>query len=162
MAAHLGPTPAHSELAVGSPLIDAIEHSPLVRLRKGGGADTQPAQRQLAELAGEIAIPLRYENTLLAVLLVGPPAFGGYGPEELHLLTAFAQVAVLALHGAKGHRTIDHLRQDLQVKVDKISEQQRRIGICKASSCGAESAKLPDAGRAIRASRTAPSRDAPS
>src|SRR5439155_17428619 len=37
------------------------------------------------------------------------------------------QVTVLALENALGHQTIDVLSRDLQTKVEKISEQQRRI-----------------------------------
>jgi transcriptional regulator with GAF, ATPase, and Fis domain len=36
-------------------------------------------------------------------------------------------VTVLALVGAEGHRTIDALNRELQAKVEKIAEQQRRI-----------------------------------
>jgi transcriptional regulator with PAS, ATPase and Fis domain len=47
--------------------------------------------------------------------------------EDLDLLGAFAQITVLALESAEGHRTIEQLNRDLQGKVEKISEQQRRI-----------------------------------
>jgi transcriptional regulator with GAF, ATPase, and Fis domain len=43
------------------------------------------------------------------------------------LLASFAQITVLALESAAGHRTIDQLNRELQAKVDKIAEQQRRI-----------------------------------
>jgi DNA-binding NtrC family response regulator len=43
------------------------------------------------------------------------------------LLAAFAPFTALALASAEGHRTIETLNRDLQSKVDKISEQQRRI-----------------------------------
>src|SRR5205807_9976974 len=37
------------------------------------------------------------------------------------------QLTVLALESAEGNRTIELLNRDLQTKVEKISEQQRRI-----------------------------------
>src|SRR5262249_19651183 len=49
------------------------------------------------------------------------------GPEDLNLLTAFAQITALALVSAEGHRTIEALNRDLHAKVEKIAEQQRRI-----------------------------------
>src|SRR5262249_5894825 len=50
-----------------------------------------------------------------------------YRSEDVDLLAAFAQVTVLALESAEGHRTIELLNLDLQAKVEKISEQQSRI-----------------------------------
>ena len=47
--------------------------------------------------------------------------------DDLNLLAAFAQITALALASAEGHRTIEALNRDLQTKVEKISEQQRRI-----------------------------------
>jgi transcriptional regulator with GAF, ATPase, and Fis domain len=52
---------------------------------------------------------------------------GGYTAEDLHLLAAFAHMTVLALVSAQGHRKIDTLNRELQTKVEKIAEQQRRI-----------------------------------
>ena len=48
-------------------------------------------------------------------------------PEDFNLLAAFAQLTVLALVSAEGHRTIEALNRELQAKVEKIAEQQRRI-----------------------------------
>ncbi len=126
LAAHLGAEPRLRELPPGAPLVDSLGHAPLVQVPARLGAAREPAQSQLALLGGQVAVPLRHERQLMALLLVGPRP-GGYDAEELHLLTAFAQVGALALHGAQGHQAIDNLNRDLQVKVEKISEQQRRI-----------------------------------
>jgi transcriptional regulator with GAF, ATPase, and Fis domain len=75
----------------------------------------------------EVARPLTHEGRLLAVLLLGPRGRGPYRPEDLSLLAALAQMTALALAGAEGHHTIELLNQDLQTKVEKIAEQQRRI-----------------------------------
>ena len=40
---------------------------------------------------------------------------------------AFAQITVLAFVSAEKHRAIEALNRDLQTKVEKIAEQQRRI-----------------------------------
>src|SRR5262249_15149384 len=57
----------------------------------------------------------------------GRKTIGAYTPEDLNLLTAFAQITGLALVGAEGHRTIEVLNRELKTKVEKIAEQQRRI-----------------------------------
>jgi transcriptional regulator with GAF, ATPase, and Fis domain len=73
---------------------------------------------------------------LLGILILGPPneprgsaaeMTGGYSAEDRHLLSAFVQMTVLALLSAEGHRKIDTLNRELQTKVEKIAEQQRRI-----------------------------------
>src|SRR5262249_54538458 len=71
--------------------------------------------------------PLYDEGELLALLVLGPKQADHYTPEDLNLLAAFAQLTALALSSAERHRTIDSLNRDLQAKVEKISEQQRRI-----------------------------------
>jgi DNA-binding NtrC family response regulator len=52
---------------------------------------------------------------------------GSYRAEDLNLLSAFAQLTSLALESAERHQTIEGLNGDLRAKVQKISEQQRRI-----------------------------------
>src|SRR5579884_1925205 len=59
--------------------------------------------------------------------VLGPKNFGIYTPYDSNLLSAFAQLTALALESAEGHRTIESLNHELQAKVEKISEQQRRI-----------------------------------
>jgi transcriptional regulator with GAF, ATPase, and Fis domain len=87
----------------------------------------EPVRRQLRLLGGEVAQALAHEGELLGLLVLGPKYGGNFGPEDLTLLTAFAQLSALALVSAEGHRTIESLNHDLQTKVEKIAEQQRRI-----------------------------------
>jgi transcriptional regulator with GAF, ATPase, and Fis domain len=90
-------------------------------------AADDPVQRQLRLLGGALAQPLVHEGQLQALLVLGPREEGVYGPDDLNLLAAFARVTVLALVSAEGHQTIDALNRELQAKVEKIAEQQRRI-----------------------------------
>jgi transcriptional regulator with GAF, ATPase, and Fis domain len=131
----LGPAPALAELSSGCPLVETL-------LTQGTLAlpvlkpPTAAGPRQLHFLGGTIAQGLLHEGQLLGILVLGPPAeprglatemTGGYTAEDLHLLTAFAQMTVLALLSAEGHRKIETLNRELQTKVEKIAEQQRRI-----------------------------------
>jgi len=125
LAAHIGPVPERGQLAVTSPLVQALEQSPLVRKRTT--TDRDAVQAELEALGGEVAVAVKHERRLMAVLLVGTPLAGRYDIEDLHLFTSFAQVAALALHSARGHQMIEQLNQELRAKVEKISEQQRRI-----------------------------------
>jgi transcriptional regulator with GAF, ATPase, and Fis domain len=133
LAGSLGPPPPLPELSSGCPLIEALGSTEVVRCRSGergyfNQALATPAQRQLRFLGGEVAQALAHEERLLAFLILGPrPHDPPYRPEELSVLGAFAQITVPALESAAGHRTIEMLNRDLQTKVEKISEQQRRI-----------------------------------
>jgi transcriptional regulator with GAF, ATPase, and Fis domain len=126
LADHLGPAPALSELSPGCPLIEALPGCGTVLIRPRPQPE-DAAQRQLRFLGGEVAHALVHEGQMLALLVLGPRDAGPYTPDDLNLVEAFAQVTVLALVSAEGHRTIEALNRDLQAKVEKIAEQQRRI-----------------------------------
>lgn len=127
VVAHLGSEPPVKELPPGSPLIDMLVQSPIVRARPQGTFGLDPVQRQLQQFHARTALPLRHEGVLLAVLIVGQTEHGESDIETIHLLTTFAQIAGLALHGAQGHQVFESLNHELQSKVEKISEQQRLI-----------------------------------
>lgn len=150
LADQLGDAPPLNELSSGCPLIEALRQRGLLMLRgdgagrwvlrsgNGGGQPygatptfhpppTDPARRQLDFLGGEAAYALMHEGQLLAILVLGPKTLGNHGGEDLALITAFTQITALALVSAEGRRTIETLNRDLQSKVEKIGEQQRRI-----------------------------------
>jgi transcriptional regulator with GAF, ATPase, and Fis domain len=78
-------------------------------------------------LRGEAAHALWHEGQLLGLLVLGPKYEGAYSADDFHLLSAFAQLTVLALVSAEGRRSIESLNHELHGKVEKIAEQQRRI-----------------------------------
>src|SRR5207302_234879 len=127
LAGHLGSAPALSELPPGCPLIEHLQARGALTAQTLLGQAADPAQRQLCLLGGAVAQGLAHEEQLLALLVLGPRAAGPYGADDLNLLGAFAQITALALESAEGHRTMELLNRDLRDKVEKISEQQRRI-----------------------------------
>jgi transcriptional regulator with GAF, ATPase, and Fis domain len=127
LSASVGLTPALAELAPGCPLVDALQVRGSLTAPVRGLPSPDPARTQLRLLGGEVAYALAHEGRLLALLILGPKVLGTYGQEDLNLLAAFAQMTALALESAEGHQTIETLNRDLQGKVEKISEQQRRI-----------------------------------
>jgi transcriptional regulator with GAF, ATPase, and Fis domain len=127
LAGSLGPPPPLAELSSGCPLIEVLRARGVLVARSGPGVADDPAQRQLRLLGGEAARALAHEGNLLALLVLGPKEPGPYGPDDVNLLAAFAQLTALALDSAQGHHTIEVLNHELQAKVEKISEQQRRI-----------------------------------
>jgi transcriptional regulator with GAF, ATPase, and Fis domain len=125
LANSLGEPPALSELSSGCPLVEALRDGGTLAARAPGPAD--PARRQLLFLRGEVAHALWHEGQLLGLLVLGPKYEGAYSPDDFHLLSAFAQLTVLALVSAEGRRSIEGLNRELHGKVEKIAEQQRRI-----------------------------------
>jgi transcriptional regulator with GAF, ATPase, and Fis domain len=126
LADNLGAAPPLTELASGCPLVDVLQERAVLVLRSAsGGADA--AKGQLRFLGGEVAQALTHEGHVLALLVLGAKDNGPYKIDDLNLLAAFAQLTALALENAERHRTIDTLNRDLHAKVEKISEQQRRI-----------------------------------
>jgi transcriptional regulator with GAF, ATPase, and Fis domain len=126
LADHLGPTPpALVELSSGCPLVEVLQKRKMVKHRVGELTD--PSQRQLRLLGGEVAYALAHEEQVLAFLVLGPKLVGSYRADDLDLLAAFCRLTALALESAQGHRTIESLNRELRTKVEKISEQQRRI-----------------------------------
>lgn len=128
LAGSLGSAPPLAELPPGCPLVEILQQrKEALTTRLVSPSDFDPAQRQLRLLGGEVGFPLAHEGQLQAFLILGPKDSGSFGPEDLNLLSAFAQLTVPALVSAEGHRTIEALNNDLRAKVEKISEQQRRI-----------------------------------
>jgi transcriptional regulator with GAF, ATPase, and Fis domain len=123
----LGAPPPLTELPPGSPLVEALKTQGALLSHSATSVSVDPASRQLRRLGGEVAHSLAHEGQLLAILVLGPKTMGLYGSDDLNLLAAFAQLTALALESAERHRTIEVLNRDLSSKVEKISEQQRRI-----------------------------------
>ncbi|MGC3972334.1 MAG: sigma-54 dependent transcriptional regulator [Pirellulales bacterium] len=68
------------------------------------------------------------EGNVIGAAFFGPRDDGeAYTPEDQNFVSTLARTTTLALSTAQGHRTILSLKEELQTKVDKISEQQRRI-----------------------------------
>ncbi len=132
LADALGPVPQLVELVSGCPLVEALRtHGP--QLTRPPGAPSDPAQRQLQLLGGEVAHALTHEGHLLGMLVLGPKDhFAAYTAEDFNVLAAFAQITVLAFVSAEKHRAIEALNRDLQNKVEKIAEQQRRIMVLQS------------------------------
>lgn len=126
LAGSLGQAPPLPELSAGCPLLEAVQRRGAFTVRSHLPA-SDPASRQLQFLGGEMAQGLAHEDQLLALLVLGPKKNGSYGLDDLNQMAAFAQLIVLALEGAERHCTIEMLNRDLQSKVEKISEQQKRI-----------------------------------
>lgn len=84
-------------------------------------------RQELATIRGDLAVGLSHENQMLGVLSLSRVSGQAPVPGDAKLLAAFAPIAALTLAGAEVRNNVESLNRELQVKVEKISEQQRRI-----------------------------------
>ncbi len=79
-------------------------------------------------LGGEAATSMGDDGQLSGLLILGPKRSGmPYEDEEMAFLAALSSVATLVLHSAHIQQTLESLNRELRDKVEKITEQQRRI-----------------------------------
>jgi transcriptional regulator with GAF, ATPase, and Fis domain len=126
LAASRGDPPGVQEIAGDAPLPEGLKNGLKLQVATSFEGPGSQAQEQLRSLGADIAQPLMHDGSLLAFLLLGPKETP-YRADDCTLLSAFAQFTVVALENAAKHRTIEQLHGELQDKVEKIAEQQRRI-----------------------------------
>lgn len=129
VASH-GPAPDERSLALDNPLAARLKETHTVRLSHAlalnGVAD--PATDAMIALGGEAATSLGEDGDLSGLLILGPKRSGmPYEDEEMAFLAALSSVATLVLHSADIQQTLESLNGELRNKVEKITEQQRRI-----------------------------------
>jgi transcriptional regulator with GAF, ATPase, and Fis domain len=129
VASH-GPAPDERSLASDNPLAVRLRQTHAVRLSHAlalnGSSD--PATDAMIALGGEAATSVGDDGNLSGLLILGPKRSGmPYEDEEMAFLAALSSVATLVLHSADIQQTLESLNRELRDKVEKITEQQRRI-----------------------------------
>lgn len=117
------------QMSIDEGLIEVmLRHKNVQRGIAGSRVSSPKEQRLLRDLRGELLHILEIDGTPGAFVILREKRDGAeFSAEDLTFLTAMGQVAGAALHSAKIHRAVDRLNQELQLKVDKIEEQQRII-----------------------------------
>jgi len=129
VASH-GPVPDERRILPDNPLVLRLRNMPSTRVSHTVkvGAGTDPATDAMIALGGEASAALGGDGNLAGLLVLGPKRSGmPYEDEEMAFLGALGSVATLALHSADIQHTLESLNQELRDKVEKISDQQRRI-----------------------------------
>ena len=105
-------------------------------LQRAPGGHPGP-QRLLRTLQAELVHGLTLDGELTGLVALGAkPGGGGYTAEDATFLTAVSRLTGVALHCAKVHGDITRLNEDLQLKIDKISEQSRQIELLQGQLAG--------------------------
>ncbi|MFN0052672.1 MAG: sigma 54-interacting transcriptional regulator [Planctomycetales bacterium] len=105
-----------------------------------------PSQSQvfLAQLDVELVHALEMDGHVGGVLMLGAKRSGmRYTAEDLALLASLGQITSVALHGARIHQAATRLNQELQVKLEKIADQQRMISMLQAEITSRQQIEAP-------------------
>jgi transcriptional regulator with GAF, ATPase, and Fis domain len=121
-ADHFAWPEAPQTLPSGHPLLAELSLTGMIKAHLGTGS------RTLQAFGAEAAFLLELEGTTIGAAFFGRRDDGAaFSPEDTNFLSALVRTTTLALSTAQGHRTILSLKEELQEKVAKISDQQRRI-----------------------------------
>ncbi|WP_437201489.1 sigma 54-interacting transcriptional regulator [Planctomicrobium sp. SH664] len=100
------------------------EESVVQRFMHGHAA----AQSLLRQLHAEVVHGLEMQGHLSGLLVLGPkPNHSPFSAEDLAFASALARTTAVALHCATVQQDVARLNQDLQLKIDKIDDQQRQL-----------------------------------
>lgn len=116
------------QMRADNPLIAELARSAMVGCEPSHLSAPLPALRELRVLDVTLALSLELDGEAVGLMALGPKQDAtSYTAEDRAFLLALVQTTALALRSARGHKTIESLRQELSSKVDKIAEQQQRI-----------------------------------
>lgn len=104
-----------------------------------------PMQKLLYDLKAEVLCLLRSDTGIDGLIVLGRRSNGSsYSPEDIAFLQAIGQMTVLALHSSRANQNLARLNAELEVKVDRIAEQQRQLSILRAELTSLQQADAPD------------------
>jgi transcriptional regulator with GAF, ATPase, and Fis domain len=106
--------------------------------------DETPSQALLQQLDVELVHALEVDGNLAGALMLGAKRNGTqYTAEDLALLTSLGQITSVALHSARVHQAVARLNDELQLKVEKITEQQRLISMLQSEITSRQQVEAP-------------------
>jgi transcriptional regulator with GAF, ATPase, and Fis domain len=126
-------------------LIAALQKVPSLQRNTLSHEDNGPLIEQvLRDLKADLLQALEVDGIVEGVVLLGEKRNGAdYSAEDLTFLAAMGQVAGVAMHSAKVHQVVGQLNEELQLKVGKISEQQRQIAMLQSEIVAAHTLIVP-------------------
>jgi DNA-binding NtrC family response regulator len=114
---------APPRLAASHPLLQELAIAGVLRSSASGASG-----RALQSFGASLGYLLELEGAIIGAAFFSPRADGdNYSPEDQTFVSALVRTTTLALSTAQGHQMILTLKEQLQQKVDKIADQQRRI-----------------------------------
>lgn len=109
------------------------QQGPLPRRVRGENTRADATDELMDRLQSELLYPLEFDEQLVALVVLGNKQDGTtYSAEDLTFLAALGQITCVALHGASVHQDMSRLNDELQMKAETISEQERQIAMLQA------------------------------
>lgn len=117
---------------------DALQQSgSLQRVIAGSRSEMTSTQNSLRILKADLVHALVSENNLTGLVALGKKSNSSpFTAEDLTFLNALGQITNVAFHSAKVDRDISRLNDELQLKLEKITTQQRQIAILQTELSG--------------------------
>jgi len=112
-----------------APFLEALSQAgSLQRVTLGTRSEMTPVQNVLRELHADLVNGLEVGRGIGGlVLLGGRRNASGFTAEDLTFLNALGQITNVALHSAQVDQNLTRLNEELRLKVERISTQQRQI-----------------------------------
>ena len=87
-------------------------------------------QTLVRAMNAELITGLEVDGEVAGFVALGPkPSGASFTAEDVAFLTAMGRITGVALHCAKVHEDVSRLNEDLQRKIEKIGDQDRRISM---------------------------------
>lgn len=130
-------------IATDAELLGLLQEDANVRRTDADGDESQ-SRLLLRQLDVELVHALEVDGQLAGALMLGTKRDGTqYTAEDLALLTSLGQITSIALHSARVHQAVAHLNEELQNKVEKITEQQRLISMLQSEITSRQQVEPP-------------------
>jgi len=130
--------------ATDAELLGLVQEDAQQRRLDSESGEIQPAPHLLQQLEVELVHALEVDGQLSGALLLGPKRNGTqYTAEDLALLTSLGQITSIALHSARVHQAVARLNDEMQLKVEKITEQQRLISMLQSEITSRQQVETP-------------------
>ncbi len=115
-------------------LLQEAENSEIIVRRTSRTPENNSLIQQLLhDQSAELVCFLRGDLGVDGLILLSKRTNGVvYSPEDSAFLQAIGQMTVLALHSSRANQNLAQLNSELEVKVDRIAEQQRQLSILRA------------------------------
>ena len=136
------------QIALDPECFEALEGNAVLQRVPHGHSS---AQAMLRQLRADVVHGLEIQGQLGGLLVLGAkPNNSPYSAEDLAFVSAMARITGVALHCANVQQDVARLNQDLQLKIDKIEDQDRQLSALQqelaslSKSVPTVTAELPD------------------
>ncbi|MCH7687562.1 MAG: sigma 54-interacting transcriptional regulator, partial [Planctomycetes bacterium] len=125
--------------------LEALKQSgSLQRVTPGTRSEMSMIQNSLRELKADLVCALEGEAALDGMVTLGKKINSSpYSAEDLTFLNALGQITYVAFRSAKVDREIRQLNEELQEKIEKITNQQRQIIVLQSELSSAQNGFEP-------------------